>query len=175
MTRDKEICQSHIILRWWHQYLLGQSTQQNPLKEFYLLPKFDVSSFSMAGDIYFQTGQFAALSSSKLMAILLTLGKSKLTLLIYFHYFGQIISILLSLGKMLSCKKTIQTQSKPSPFDKNFKNHLKDLTQVIFNDSISGNQYNLVLQLLNRLHRFNLLFLSVTCFSDLRDKIKYAW
>ena len=117
-------------MRWWHQYLLGQNNQQNPLKEFYLLPKFDVSSFSMAGEV-----------------------------------------VICICTWMLSHKKTIQTQSKPSPFDKNFKNHVKDLTQVIFNDSISGNQYNLVLQLLNRLQRFNLLFLSVTRFSDLRDKI----
>ena len=42
VTRDKEICQSH-LMTW--------STQWNPLNEVYLLSKFDVFSFSMTGDI----------------------------------------------------------------------------------------------------------------------------
>ena len=60
-------------------------------------------------------------------------------------------------------------KSKPSPFDKKLKNHTKDqwLSQW---ESRTG----WVSQLINRLQRFNLLFLSVTCFSDLSDK-KYAW
>ena len=37
VTKDKEICQSHLIMKWWHQYLLRQSTQWN-------------HDFSMAGD-----------------------------------------------------------------------------------------------------------------------------
>ena len=51
VTRDKEICQSYTIMRSWHHYLLRWSTQWNLLNEVYLLSKFDVSSFSMTGDI----------------------------------------------------------------------------------------------------------------------------
>ena len=53
------------------------------MKEIYLLSKFDVSSLSMTRD--FQTGNFATLSSSKLIAILLSFGKSKLTLIAYLY------------------------------------------------------------------------------------------
>ena len=49
--------------------------------------------------------------------------------------FRQVTVVLLSLGKTSHCKKIIQTLS-----DKKFNNHLQDLTQVIFNYSISINQ-----------------------------------
>ena len=136
------------------------STQWDPLNEIYLRFKFDVSSlFHDWRYIDFETGHFFDLSSSKLMVILLTLGKSKLTLLVHFNGFGQATVILLSLGKTLGPEK----QFKLSPFDKKFKNHAWDLAQVIFNDSISGNQ-ELGSQLINKLQRFNLLFLFVTRF-----------
>ena len=70
------------------------------------------------------------------MVILLTLGKSKLTLLIYFYSFGQVTIFVLSLGKTLGRKK----QSKPYLFDKKFENHAQDLAKVIFKDSVRGNQ-----------------------------------
>ena len=54
------------------------------------------------------------LSSSKLIFILLILGKSKLSLFALFYYCGQAIVTLLSLGK--TCH---EKQSKPSLFDKN--------------------------------------------------------
>ena len=57
----------------------------NPFNEVYLLFKFDVPGFSMTGDIDFQIGHFTVLSSSNLIVILITLGKSHLTLLVYFH------------------------------------------------------------------------------------------
>ena len=59
-----------------------------------LLSKFGVSSFSMTGDIDFQTSwryidfqtsHFAGFEQSKILFILLTLGKEKLTLLVYFY------------------------------------------------------------------------------------------
>ena len=40
------------------------------------------------------------------------------------------------LGQHIKSRKT----SKPSPFDKRFENHAQDLAQILFNDSISGNQ-----------------------------------
>ena len=42
---------------------------------------------------------------------------------------------LLTLGRTLGREK----RSKPSPFDKKFKNQAQDLAQVIFNDSVSSN------------------------------------
>ena len=64
------------------------------LDEVYLLSKFDVSSFFMTD-----------LSISKLIVVLLTLGKSKLTLCVHFINFGQATGTLLSFGKTLGCKK----------------------------------------------------------------------
>ena len=59
------------------------------------------------------------LRSPKLMVILITLDKSKLTLVVYFYCFEQVTVILLNLSKTLSHEK----QSKSSQFDKKFKNH----------------------------------------------------
>ena len=107
------------------------------LNEVYLLSKFDVSSFLMSGDIQiFKLVILLTLSSLKSIVILLTLGKPNMTLIVYQYYFEQVTVTLLSLGKTFGCKK----QSKSSPFDKKFKNHPQDLAQVIFNDSVRGNQ-----------------------------------
>ena len=76
-----------------------------------------------------------SLTSSELIIILITLARSKLTLLISTN-FEQVTVNLQSLGKILFFKK----QSKPSPFDTKFKNHAQSLAQVIFNDPINGNQ-----------------------------------
>ena len=154
VTRDKEICQSHVIMRCRRQYPLRWSTQWNPLNEVYLLSEFHVSSFSITEDnIDFQTGHLADFDQVNII-------KSKLTLLVYFYYFGQVTIILLSLGKTLGHKK----QFKPS-CDKKFKNHAQDLAQVIYNDVISGNE-ELGSPVNKQLQRFNLLFLSVTRFSN---------
>ena len=48
VTWDKEIC--HMIMNYCHHYRL-RSTQWNPFNDAYLLSKFDVSSFSVTGDI----------------------------------------------------------------------------------------------------------------------------
>ena len=90
------------------------NNQWNPFNDVYLLSKFDVSSFSVTEDNYiFKLVILLTLSSSKLIFILLTLGKSKLTLFGPFTDCGQVTVILLSSGKTC-CKK----QFKP-PFDKN--------------------------------------------------------
>ena len=53
----------------------------------------------MTEEIDFQTGHSATLGSSKLIFILLTLGKSRLTLFGPLTDFGQVSVILLSLDK----------------------------------------------------------------------------
>ena len=143
-----------------------------PFQGCLLLSKFDVSSFSMTGDI--QVSKLVillTLSSSKLIFILLTLGKSKLILFGSFYKFGQVTVILLSLGK--TCH---EKQFKPFLFDK-FSNHAHlawlNLAQVIFHDPTAGIK-NWFLQSINRVQRLSLLLLSVTCFSDFSNKIKYA-
>ena len=123
----------------------------------------------------FQTGHFADFGHFKIDSHLVVFGQVKIDPTFSFLLTLGRSVILLSLGKMLGLKK----QSKLSPFNKKCKNHPLGLAQVIFNDLISLNQelgspVN-KLDLINRLQRFNLLFLSVTCFSDLCNKIKYAW
>ena len=56
------------------------------LNEVYLLSKFDISSFSMSGDIDFQANHFANFEGLKLTVVLLTLGRSKLTLIVYYYF-----------------------------------------------------------------------------------------
>ena len=69
-----------------------------------MLSKFDVSSFSLSGDILiFKLVILLTLSSSKSIFLLFTLVKSKLTLFIPFYYFEQVTVILLSLGN--TCRK----------------------------------------------------------------------
>ena len=85
-----------------------------------------------------------------------------------FTDFGQVIVILLGLGKTLGHEK----QSKPSLFDKKIQEPCIGSGTSHFH-SITGNQ-ELGSSVNNRLQRFGLLFLFVTCFSDFCDKIKYA-
>ena len=57
-----------------------------PFKGIYLLPKFDVSSFYETGDIeIFKLVILLTLSSSKLIFILRTLGKSEVMLFVPFY------------------------------------------------------------------------------------------
>ena len=90
--------------------------------------------------------QRLTLRSSRLIFILLTLGKSKLTLIVLFYYFEQT-----EFGQDMPWK-TIQKNSRTTN---------RILHKSFFPQSI------------NRLPRFSLLFLPVTRFSDFCDKIKY--
>ena len=139
----------------------------NPFEWGYMLSKFDVYILSMTRNIYvFKLVISLTLRSSKLIVILVTLGKSKLTLLVYFYWHWAGHSYFTEFGQDIRSWETIQTLS-----DKKFKNDAYDLAQVIFNDSISRNQ-DPASGLITSLQRFSLLFLSVTCFSDLCDKMK---
>ena len=80
------------------------------------------------------------LSSSKLVFILLTLGKSELTLFVPFYYFGQVTVILLSLGK------TSQKQSK-----KNSRTMHRIFWHKLFSMIQSAGIKNWCLQSINRL------------------------
>ena len=106
VTRDKEICQIYVIMRWWSHYLLRQSTQWNPLYQVYLLSKFDVSSFSMIRD--YETGIFLASRSSKFIAIFLTLGKSKLTPNVHLYHYWVSHSYFTDSEQDFRLQKTIQ-------------------------------------------------------------------
>ena len=133
------------------------------------MSKFDVSNISVSGEyVDFQTGHFDDFEQFKIdRQELKSLGKSKLTLLVCLYQLRQVTVILLSLGEMLGREK----QSKPSLSDLKSKNQALNLAQVIFNDLKSAwIKKNCVPKLINRLQRFNLLFLSVTRFSDLCDK-----
>ena len=105
----------------------------------------------------FSNSSFSCLRAVFLIVILLLWKSQNWLYLLILTILGRSI-ILLSLGKTLGRKK----QSKPSVLQKKLKNHAWDLAKVIFNDSISGNQ-ELGSQL-NKLQRFNLLFVFVTCF-----------
>ena len=133
------------------------STQWNPLNEVYLLSKFDDSSFSMTWDIY----TFSNWSS---------LGKSKWCLLVHFYllWAGQLFSvILLTLGKALGAK------NNPSHFWQKIQ-ELRIGSGTSLSIIQSAGIKNWVPHLINRLQRFNILFLSITGFSDLCDKVTYA-
>ena len=56
---------------------LEEEYQMKLFKWGLVLPKFDVSNFSMTGDLYidFQTGHFADIKQSKIFSHLATLGK----------------------------------------------------------------------------------------------------
>ena len=78
----------------------NSGTQWNPFNYVYLLFKFDVSSFSVTGDILiFKLVILLILSNSKLIFILLTFYKSNWPYLFFSTDFGQVKNILLSLGK----------------------------------------------------------------------------
>ena len=117
----------------------------------------------------FQIDHFATVSSAKLIFIFLTLGKSKLILLIIFLYFGQVTVILLSLGNTLGHEK----QSKPTPFDKKSRTTHR-IWYKSFSRIQSAGVKNWVPQSINRFQSFTLLFLFVTRFSDFCNKIYYA-
>ena len=135
VTQDKEIC--HVIISQWRHYHLRRSTQWNPFNV-YLLSKFDVSSFFVTGVTQiFKLVILLTLSSSKFMFILLTLGKSKLTLL---------VSFLLTLERsQLFYWVWVwhATKNNPNPLSLIKIQEPSvgyDTFQIVFNDSISGNQ-----------------------------------
>ena len=115
----------------------------------WMLYKFDVSGLYMTGDIW-----IFKLFISKFMVILLLWASQNWLYLFVLTEFGPATFILLSLGKMLGRGK----QSKPTLFDKKFKNDAWDLAQVIFNESVNENQ-ELGSQLRNKLF-LNMFFLT---------------
>ena len=87
------------------------------MNEVYLLPKFDVSSFSHDWRyIDFQTGHFANFKPFKTDSYFLPLGKSKWILLVHFYlvWAGQFFT---NFGRVVRPQKTTQ-----SLLDKKFKN-----------------------------------------------------
>ena len=78
------------------------------------------------------------LSSPKLAAIFLTLGKSKLTLIVSLLTLGR-SELFYSFGQEVRLQKTIQTLTVKQKILEPSKN----LAQVIFNDSMSSNQNRL--------------------------------
>ena len=82
------------------------------LNEVYLLSKFDVSSFSMAGEVVI----LLTLSRSKLIVILLSLGRWKLTLLVYFYWLWAGHSYFTKFEQDIRMLKTIQTLFLSSHF-----------------------------------------------------------
>ena len=92
------------------QYFLRWSTQRNPLNEVYLLSKFDVISFSLTKVMYIFKLHFAYFQQLKVDTMLLTLAKSKLTLLVPISSLWTGDSYFTRLGQN-RLQKTIQTHT----------------------------------------------------------------
>ena len=142
-----------MIMSQWHYYLLSQSTQWNTFNDVCLLSKFNVSNFSVTGDIDFQTGHVADFEQFKvenyfadlelvkidsISSLLLTIGSS------VFPEFGQDMP-----------QKTILKKSRT------IHNIWHKLLSVIQSAGIK----NWFPQSINRLQRFRLQFLPVSSFS----------
>ena len=163
-TRDREICQSIVIMRYDVTSFLGRRLNWTLWMRLTWCPNLLFLASPRLERYRFSNRSFWAVQSVKLFCwlwlsqnwpyslILVMLGKSQF--------------ILLSLGKMLDCEK----QSKPPLLDKKFRVWHKSFSMIQ-----SARIKNWVSQLLRRLQRFNLSLLSVTRFSDLSDKIKYVW
>ena len=132
----------------------------------YLLPIFDVSSFSMTGYINFQTDHFANFEQFKIDS--------------HFANFGQVwidptrvvlLTLRMSVILMSLSKTGCEKQSKTSPFDKKIGPAISHFQSFSQQQSRTG----CVPQLINTPQRLNVLFLSVTLFSNVCDKIKYPW
>ena len=86
---------------------MSKSHEYGVMTSVTLLFKFNVSSFCMTGDIIdSQSAHFATLSSSKLIVIFLTLGKSKLTLLVCFYRLWTAHSYFTEFGLIVTLQKT---------------------------------------------------------------------
>ena len=134
----------------WHHYLLKRATQWNPFDDIYLLSKFDVSSFSVAVDIY----RFCSL---KLIFILLTLCRSKLTLSYLFYWLWMGHSYFIDLGKTYH-KKPKNSRTRHRVWHKSFLMIQSAGIRKSFPQSI------------NRPQMFSLLSLSVKRFSIFATK-----
>ena len=75
VARNKEISQSHVIIMTLVPLEVEYSV--DPLYLVYLLSKFDVSCFSMTGDIDFQTAHSAAFKQFKIDSHLVEFGQVK--------------------------------------------------------------------------------------------------
>ena len=113
-------------------------------------------------EIYrFSDWSFCWLWAVQNWVIFLLLASQNWPYLFIFTDFRQITVFLLSLGKMLGHKK----QSKPSPFWQKIQEPYHRISHKSFS-MIQAGIKNWVPQLINRLQRLNLLFLSVTHFSE---------
>ena len=107
----------------------------------------------------FNLANLLTLSSSKLIVIVLTFGKSKVTLIVHLYklWAGHIYST--EFGQDIGPRKTTRHRIWPNSFSM--------IQWAVTKNWIS--------QLINRLQGFNLLLLSITHFADLCGKIKYVW
>ena len=113
----------------------------------------------------FSKWSFCRLSAvQKLIAILLILGKSRLTIVVYFYWIWTGHIYFPEIGQDAGAWETIQTlsiwQKIEEPCTGSGTSHFQWFNQP---KSRTGFQWS------------NLLFFSVTSFSDLFDKTKYAW
>ena len=115
----------------------------------------------------FQIGNFANFEQFKVDIHFANFGQVKTVPIRCFTYFGQVTVILLCLGK--TCRKK---QSKPSPFDKNSRTTYRIWHKLL--SKIHSAKTGFLPQSINRLLRFSLLFVSVTCFFYFSSKITYA-
>ena len=90
----------------------------------------------MTGDYRFPNCSYCYFKQFKIDSLFSDFGQLKIYPTPSYLLFWAGYSYFTVLGKTLGHEK----QSKPSPFDKKFKNQAYDLAQVIFNDLIKGNQ-----------------------------------
>ena len=103
-TRDQEICPSHVLIRWWLNWILWM--------RFTWCPNLMFLDFLWLERQIFKLAILLSLSNSKLIVILL-LGKSKLNLLVHLSDFAG-HSYFIDVGQDVALRKTTQ----PSPLEK---------------------------------------------------------
>ena len=138
--------------------------QSKTFNAVYLLFKFDVPSFSPWLEIHrFSNGSFCWIWAVQNW---------------YFANFGYvkidpISSSLVTLDRSQLFYWVLARHAAKTNPKKNQELHIGSGASI-FSDSVSGNQ-NWFPQSINRPQRFGLLFLPVTRFSDVCDKIMYLW
>ena len=144
-------------------------TQLNPLNEVYLMSKFDVSRFSLTWEIDFQTGHFAVLEQFKVDSHA-TVGQVKTEPTRSFKWLCRSQLFYWCWARCCAAKNnpTLSARKKNS-------GTMHRVWHKSFSMIQSAGIKNWVLQLIGKLQRFSLSFLSVTRFSNLSDKIKYTW
>ena len=150
-------------MRWGTQWIwVPKGTQCG-------LPAADIWCFYLLHDwryINFQTDHFANFEQFKIDS--------------HFANFGQVwidptrvvlLTLRMSVILMSLSKTGCEKQSKTSPFDKKIGPAISHFQSFSQQQSRTG----CVPQLINTPQRLNVLFLSVTLFSNVCDKIKYPW